>query len=126
MMFTGDTLFVGSVGRPDLLGDNMSASTLASMMFDTWTKKLSKLPDEVLVLPAHGAGSLCGAHLSDDPVSTIGEQKVSNPILQHKSRGEFVAAILDGLPEAPQYFQHNAAMNRQGPYRWPGIHRNCR
>ncbi|MBN2473617.1 MAG: MBL fold metallo-hydrolase [Pirellulales bacterium] len=115
VLLTGDTLFIGSVGRPDLLGENMSASTLASMMFDTWTNKLSKLPDEVKILPAHGAGSLCGAHLSDKPVSTIGEQRVSNTILQHKSRGEFIAAILEGLPEAPQYFAHNAAMNRQGP-----------
>ena len=115
VMLTGDTLFIGSVGRPDLLGENMSASTLASMMFDTWTNKLSKLPDDVMILPAHGAGSLCGAHLSDKPVSTIGEQRVSNSILQHKNRGEFIAAILEGLPEAPQYFAHNAAMNRQGP-----------
>ena len=114
-MLTGDTLFIGSVGRPDLLGENMSASTLASMMFDTWTNKLSKLPDDVMILPAHGAGSLCGAHLSDNPVSTIGEQRVSNTILQHKNRGEFIAAILEGLPEAPQYFAYNAAMNRQGP-----------
>jgi glyoxylase-like metal-dependent hydrolase (beta-lactamase superfamily II) len=115
VMLTGDTLFIGSVGRPDLLGENMSASTLASMMFDTWTNKLSKLPDDVVILPAHGAGSLCGAHLSDEPVSTIGEQRVSNSYLQHKSRGEFIAAILDGLPSAPQYFKHNAAMNQEGP-----------
>lgn len=114
-LLTGDTLFIGSVGRPDLLGENMSASTLASMMFDTWTNKLAKLPDDVKILPAHGAGSLCGAHLSDNPVSTIGEERVSNAILQHKNRGEFIAAILEGLPEAPQYFAHNAAMNKQGP-----------
>lgn len=115
VMLTGDTLFIGSVGRPDLLGENLSASTLASMMFDTWTNKLSKLPDHVKILPAHGAGSLCGAHLSDNPISTIGEQRVSNSILQHKNRGEFIAAILEGLPEAPQYFAHNAALNLQGP-----------
>ena len=114
-MFTGDTLFVGSVGRPDLLGKGMSASSLASMMFDTWTKKLSPLPDDVVIMPAHGAGSLCGAHLSDEPVSTIGEQRVSNTYLQYKTRGEFVAAVLEGLPEAPPYFAHNAAMNRKGP-----------
>jgi rhodanese-related sulfurtransferase len=114
-MFTGDTLFIGSVGRPDLLGENMSAATLASMMFDTWTNKLSKLPDDVMILPAHGAGSLCGAHLSDEPVSTLGEQRVSNSYLQHKNRGEFIAAILEGLPDAPQYFKHNAAMNQKGP-----------
>ncbi len=115
VMFTGDTLFVGSVGRPDLLGKGMSASSLASMMFDTWTNKLSKLPDDVVIMPAHGAGSLCGAHLSDEPVSTIGEQRKTNVYLQHKTRGEFVAAVLEGLPEAPQYFAHNAAMNRRGP-----------
>ena len=115
VMFTGDTLFVGSVGRPDLLGEGMSASSLASMIFDTWTNKLSKLPDDVVIMPAHGAGSLCGAHLSDEPVSTIGEQRKTNVYLQHKTRGEFVAAVLEGLPEAPQYFAHNAAMNRRGP-----------
>ncbi len=114
-LLTGDTLFIGSVGRPDLLGKGMAASTLASMMFDSWMNKLSKLPDDVMILPAHGAGSLCGAHLSDEPASTIGEQRVSNAYLQFKNRGEFVAAILDGLPEAPQYFAHNAAMNRAGP-----------
>jgi rhodanese-related sulfurtransferase len=114
-LFTGDTLFVGSVGRPDLMGEGMSASTLASMMYDTWNNKLSKLPDDVIILPAHGSGSLCGAHLSDEPASTIGAQRTTNTYLQHKSRGEFIAAILEGLPEAPQYFAHNAAMNQRGP-----------
>jgi len=115
VVFTGDTLFIGSVGRPDLLGEGMAASTLASMMFDTWNDKLAKLPDDVKVLPAHGAGSLCGAHLSDAPSSTIGEQRTSNPYLAHKNRGEFVAAVLEGLPEAPQYFKHNAQINHDGP-----------
>ncbi len=114
-IFTGDTLFVGSVGRPDLLEGKMTAATLAGMSFDTWHKKLAKLPDSTVVLPAHGAGSLCGAHLSDDPASTIGREKASNPYLQHKGRSEFIAAVLEGLPEAPQYFRHNAAMNREGP-----------
>lgn len=115
LLFTGDTLFVGSVGRPDLLEGKMSASSLASMMFDTWNNKLSKLDDAVFIFPAHGAGSLCGAHLSDKPFSTIGEEKVSNSYLQFKGRSEFIAAILDGLPEAPQYFKYNAALNKQGP-----------
>ena len=114
-IFTGDTLFVGSIGRPDLLEGKMTAATLASMSFDTWHNKLSKLPDTVVVLPAHGAGSLCGAHLSDDPASTIGRERSSNPYLQHKGRSEFISAVLEGLPEAPQYFKHNAAMNREGP-----------
>lgn len=114
-VFTGDTLFAGSVGRPDLLGDALPAATLAGMMYDTWTQKLSKLPDETKVFPAHGAGSLCGAHLSDDPFSTIGRERKTNPYLAHKGRAEFVAAILEDQPDAPQYFAHNAAMNRKGP-----------
>jgi hydroxyacylglutathione hydrolase len=114
-LFTGDTLFVGSVGRPDLLEGKMTAATLASMGFDTWNNKLSKLADTVMVLPAHGAGSLCGAHLSDSPKSTIGAERASNPYFTLKGRSEFIAAVLKDLPEAPQYFKHNAAMNRQGP-----------
>lgn len=114
-IFTGDTLFVGSVGRPDLLEGKMSAAALASMLFDSWTQKLSKAGDAARVLPAHGAGSLCGAHLSDDPSSTIGAERNSNPYLGHASRSDFIAAVLEGLPEAPQYFAHNARMNRVGP-----------
>lgn len=114
-ILTGDTLFVGSIGRPDLLEGTMTAATLAAMSFDTWHNKLSKLPDACVVLPAHGAGSLCGAHLSDEPSSTIGGERASNPYLQKKGRSEFIAAVLEGLPEAPHYFKHNAAMNRTGP-----------
>jgi rhodanese-related sulfurtransferase/glyoxylase-like metal-dependent hydrolase (beta-lactamase superfamily II) len=114
-ILSGDTLFVGSIGRPDLLEGTMTAATLAAMSFDTWHNKLSKLPDACVVLPAHGAGSLCGAHLSDAPSSTIGAERASNPYLQKKGRSEFVAAVLEGLPEAPQYFKHNAALNRTGP-----------
>lgn len=114
-LLSGDTLFVGSVGRPDLLEGQMTAAALAGLSHDTWTKKLAALEDGVIVLPAHGAGSLCGAHLSDQPFSTIGQERVANPYLQHKSRGAYVAAVLEGLPEAPQYFKHNAALNRQGP-----------
>lgn len=114
-IITGDALFVGSVGRPDLMGGHMAASTLASMMYDTWTNKLSKLLDDVAIFPGHGAGSLCGAHLSDEPTSTLGAQRTANPYLKYTSRGAFIAALLEGLPEAPQYFKHNAAMNKQGP-----------
>jgi hydroxyacylglutathione hydrolase len=114
-LLTGDVLFVGSVGRPDLMGGTVSAAWLAGAMFDSWTNKLSKLPDSVMVLPAHGAGSLCGAHLSDDPKSTIGKERTSNPYLQYTKRSEFIAAVLEGLPDAPQYFKHNALINRQGP-----------
>jgi len=114
-ILTGDTLFIGSVGRPDLMGGAMAAATLAGMSYDTWTNKLSKLNDNVLVLPAHGAGSLCGAHLRDTPSSTIGIERQTNPYLQHKSKNDFITAVLEGLPQAPQYFKHNAKMNREGP-----------
>jgi len=114
-VLTGDTLFVGSIGRPDLMGGTMSAATLAGMSYDTWKNKLAKLDDSVIVLPAHGAGSLCGAHLSDEPSSTIGTERASNPYLLHAARNDFITAVLEGLPDAPQYFKHNAAMNREGP-----------
>ena len=114
-ILTGDTLFVGSIGRPDLMGGTMAASALAGMSYDTWVNKLAKLDDGVIVLPAHGAGSLCGAHLRDEPSSTIGTERASNPYLQHKARNDFITAVLEGLPDAPQYFKHNAQMNREGP-----------
>ncbi len=115
LMFTGDVIFVGSVGRPDLLGGTASAAWLASAFFDSWTHKISKLDDTVRIFPAHGAGSLCGAHLSDRPYSTIGEEKRSNPYLQYKNRSEFIASLIQGLPEAPQYFKYNVLMNKNGP-----------
>lgn len=114
-VFTGDTLFIGSVGRPDLMGEGMTAAALTEMGFRTWNEKLSKLPDSARIFPAHGAGSLCGAHLSDKPVSTIGEQKRENVYLQNRDLSSYVMAVVDGLPEAPQYFKHNARMNHDGP-----------
>jgi glyoxylase-like metal-dependent hydrolase (beta-lactamase superfamily II)/rhodanese-related sulfurtransferase len=114
-VLTGDTLFIGSVGRPDLMGEGMSAAALAEMGFYSWKDKLSKLPDDTQFFPAHGAGSLCGAHLSDKPVSTIGEQRRENVYLQHKDLLSYVMAVIDGLPDAPQYFKHNAKMNHDGP-----------
>jgi glyoxylase-like metal-dependent hydrolase (beta-lactamase superfamily II)/rhodanese-related sulfurtransferase len=115
LMFTGDVLFVGSVGRPDLMEGTVSASWLASAVFDSWTRKISKLGDGVMIFPAHGAGSLCGAHLSEEPFSTIGREKISNIYFKYNKRGEFIAALLEGLPEAPQYFKRNAALNKKGP-----------
>ncbi len=114
LILTGDYLFVGSVGRPDLVVGT-TAAALAGMAFDTWHNKVSRLPDGVLVFPAHGAGSLCGAHLRDSPHSTIGEERASNPYFQHKAKAEFVTAVLSDLSEPPQYFGHNAEMNRKGP-----------
>ncbi|MFC1823512.1 rhodanese-like domain-containing protein [Thermodesulfobacteriota bacterium] len=115
MVLTGDTLFIGSVGRPDLLEGAYTSAQLAALLFDTWNKKLSKITDDTKIYPAHGAGSLCGVHLSDEPVSTFGEQKKVNPYLQHKNLSDFVMAVIDGLREPPQYFKHNVAMNREGP-----------
>ena len=115
VMFTGDVLFVGSVGRPDLLEGTVTAAWLAGAAFDSWTGKIAGLGDDVRFFPAHGAGSLCGAHLSDEPNSTIGREKAANPYFKHTRRSDFIAALLEGLPEAPQYFKHNARINRQGP-----------
>ncbi len=114
LMLSGDYLFVGSVGRPDLVVGTTSAA-LAGACFDTWQNKISKLPDATRVFPAHGAGSLCGAHLRDAPYTTIGEERATNPYLQHTAKSEFVTAVLSELSEPPQYFGHNATMNRQGP-----------
>lgn len=114
-VLTGDTVFIGSLGRPDLMGGTVSAAELATMMYHSWHDQLAKLPDGTRVYPAHGAGSLCGAHLSDQPVSTFGEQKQTNPYIRHQDLPSFVMALIDGLPDAPQYFSHNAAMNHDGP-----------
>lgn len=114
-VLTGDTLFIGSVGRPDLMGDDMSAAELAEMGYHSWKDKLAKLPDDTRFFPAHGAGSLCGANLSDKPASTIGEQRQENPYLQHKDLSSYIMAVIEGLPDAPQYFKHNARMNHDGP-----------
>ena len=114
-VLTGDTLFIGSVGRPDLMGDGMSAASLAAMGYSSWKDKLSKLPDTTPFFPAHGAGSLCGANLSDKPSSTIGEQRQGNVYLQHKDLPSYIMAVIDGLPDAPQYFKYNAKMNHDGP-----------
>ncbi len=114
-LLTGDTLFVGSVGRPDLMGGVISAAELAELGYRSWQEKLAKLPDELKFFPAHGAGSLCGANLKDEPFATIGEEKRENPYWQARNRAEFVALVLAGLPEAPRYFGFDAAMNRKGP-----------
>jgi hydroxyacylglutathione hydrolase len=113
-VLTGDTLFIGDVGRPDLLASiGVTADELADMLYDSITNKLMKLPDATLVYPAHGAGSMCGKSLSKETVSTIGEQKKFNYALQPMSREEFKAIVTADQPEAPEYFVHDAILNRQ-------------
>jgi glyoxylase-like metal-dependent hydrolase (beta-lactamase superfamily II)/rhodanese-related sulfurtransferase len=113
-VLTGDTLFIGDVGRPDLLASiGVTADELADMLYDSITNKLVKLPDETLVYPAHGAGSMCGKSLSKETISTIGEQKKFNYALQPMSREEFKRLVTSEQPEAPAYFVHDAIRNRQ-------------
>lgn len=113
-VLTGDTLFIGDVGRPDLLASvGVTADELADMLYDSITDKLVKLPDATLVYPAHGAGSMCGKSLSKETVSTIGEQKRFNYALQPMSREEFKKIVTADQPEAPDYFVHDAILNRQ-------------
>ena len=111
---TGDTLFIGDVGRPDLMASaGMSAEELGGMLYDSLTRKLLTLPDETLVYPAHGAGSMCGKALSSERVSTIGEQRRYNYALKAKSREEFLRLVTADQPEAPAYFAYDAEMNRR-------------
>ncbi|QEC41121.1 MBL fold metallo-hydrolase [Pseudobacter ginsenosidimutans] len=113
-VFTGDTLFVGDVGRPDLSSGNMSKEDLASLLYDSLQNRIATLPDDVIVYPAHGAGSSCGKNLGPETHSTIGEQKKTNYALQPQSREEFIRAVTDGLALPPQYFPINARINKEG------------
>jgi len=113
-VFTGDTLFVGAVGRPDLLGDELTRR-LAGELYDSLFVRLLALPDHVEVHPGHGAGSLCGAGIGQEPHSTIGRERQFNPMLRHASRESFVAAVLGDLPDTPSYFPRMKKINREGP-----------
>lgn len=115
-LFTGDTLFVGDVGRPDLSSGNMTREELASIMYDTIQNKIMPLPDNVIVYPAHGAGSSCGKNIGSETSSTIGIQKKTNYALQPQTRQEFIKAVIAGLNEAPAYFAINAKFNKEGYY----------
>lgn len=118
-VLTGDTLFIGDVGRPDLLASaGMSAADLAGMLHHS-IARLLELPDATLVYPAHGAGSLCGRNLSKQTVSTIGEQRRSNYALQPMTREAFIAQVTADQPPAPAYFGHDVALNRAGPQTGP-------
>jgi hydroxyacylglutathione hydrolase len=112
--FTGDTLFVGAVGRPDLLGDSR-ARELAEDLYVSIFQRLLALPDDVQVHPAHGAGSLCGTGIGRELHSTIGQERHFNPMLQHRSKEAFVDAVLRDLPATPPYFVELKHRNQQGP-----------
>jgi glyoxylase-like metal-dependent hydrolase (beta-lactamase superfamily II)/rhodanese-related sulfurtransferase len=115
-VFTGDTLFVGDVGRPDLAqkGAELTMEDLAGMMYDSLQKKIMPLADDVIVYPAHGPGSSCGKNLGPNTFSTIGEQKQSNYALQQQTREDFVKAVTEGLSAPPNYFPINAKINKEG------------
>ena len=117
-IFTGDTLFIGDVGRPDLaqkVSEDLTEDKLAGMLFDSLREKIMTLPDDVIVYPAHGAGSACGKNLSKETVGVLGEQKKTNYALRaDMTKEEFVKEVLDGIAPPPQYFAKNAMMNKSG------------
>jgi hydroxyacylglutathione hydrolase len=113
-IFTGDTLFVGDVGRPDLFIGHLSKEELAAMMYHSLNTKIKPLEDHIIVYPAHGPGSSCGKNLGPDTFSTIGQQKQSNYALQAMDEEAFIATVTNGLSEAPAYFPINAGINQKG------------
>ena len=113
-VFTGDTLFVGDVGRPDLLDGIMSQDELAGLLYDSLNKKIKTLPDETIVYPAHGPGSACGKNIGKETFSTIGEQKKFNYALKAQSREEFIRQVTDGILPPPSYFFEDARINKNG------------
>ncbi|MEO5907997.1 MAG: rhodanese-like domain-containing protein [Ginsengibacter sp.] len=113
-IFTGDTLFVGDVGRPDLSSGNLTKEELASIMYDSIQNKIIPLPDNLIVYPAHGAGSSCGKNIGTETQTTIGIQKKNNYALQTQTREEFIKSVTQDLGEAPVYFSINAKINKEG------------
>jgi len=117
-LFTGDTLFVGDVGRPDLRENvgsiQAKAEELARLMYRSTRDKILTLPDDVVVYPAHGPGSLCGKNISSDRFSTIGRERRENPALQEMEEDEFVSLITSDQPWVPKYFQYDVALNKSG------------
>ena len=115
-VFTGDTLFVGDVGRPDLAqkGNEITMQDLAGMMYDSLHNKLFPLADDVIVYPAHGAGSACGKNLGPSNFSTIGDEKQFNYAMKAETKEAFIKEVTDGIPTPPQYFPVNARINKEG------------
>ena len=115
-MFSGDTLFIGDVGRPDLaIKSDLTREDLAGFLFDSLRGKIMPLPDDVIVYPAHGAGSACGKNMSTETFDTLGNQKKTNYALRaDMTREEFIKEVTEGLLPPPQYFAKNAALNKFG------------
>ena len=114
-IYTGDTLFIGDVGRPDLASESIkSIKEMAGLLFDSLYKKIMKLPDHVLVYPAHGKGTQCGKNLSSENHSTIGEQKLFNYALKFNSKSDFINSIISDIPSAPDYFKESVIKNSNG------------
>lgn len=115
-LFSGDTLFLGDVGRPDLAqkAANMTQEELAGLLYDSLYQKILPLNDEIIVYPAHGAGSACGKNMQKETVDTLGNQKKTNYALNQKDKESFIKAVTDGLLPPPSYFGMNVAMNKKG------------
>lgn len=113
-IFTGDTLFVGDVGRPDLLDGVMSREELAGMLYDSLNKKIKTLPDEVILYPGHGPGSACGKNIGKETTSTLGEQKKFNYALKEMTRDQFIKEVTAGILPPPKYFFEDARINKHG------------
>ena len=115
-LFSGDTLFLGDVGRPDLaIKSDVTKEDLAGMLYDSLRNKVMSLEDDVIVYPAHGAGSACGKNLSKETIGSIGDQKKTNYALRaDMTKEEFVKEVLEGMPPPPQYFAKNAMLNKSG------------
>ncbi|HET6253777.1 MAG TPA: MBL fold metallo-hydrolase [Puia sp.] len=113
-LFTGDTLFVGDVGRPDLSSGNLSREELAGMLYESLKNRIIPLPDETVIYPAHGPGSSCGKNLGPSTYSTLKEEKESNYALRASSKEDFVRVVTDGLDVPPSYFSVNARINKEG------------
>jgi len=114
-IFTGDTLFIGDVGRPDLAAkSSMSSEDLAGLLYDSLRERIMPLPDDIIIYPAHGAGSACGKNMSSKTSDTLGNQKQTNYALQADlNKSDFVKEVLNGLAAPPAYFPENVAMNKQ-------------
>jgi hydroxyacylglutathione hydrolase len=122
-LFTGDTLFIGDVGRPDLAqkGADITMNELAGTLYDSLQEKIMPLANDVIIYPAHGAGSSCGKNMGPETFSTLGEQKKSNYALQPQTREDFIKAVTEGLAAPPGYFPINVQINRNGYEQMDGV-----